>query len=293
MPSRSASRSDWLPGAHGHASSRPTALAETKRGRHSAATGMTRGRSERQSHARVHGEAAGAGRAARGAPFGQSEARARRRDRRRAQALGPADPVPQRRGHAHARGDERLRHARAARGDHRDRGGRVLPQVERPRDHRGRPRHAGGGAGDRADRLCRGQAERSAVAHLLGARCGALYHRRHVPRPGARHRGAEPLVPPLHVCDQELRCRLAPRHHLTLYHEKAEQRGAYLEAAILLGPPPHTFLTAAAPLPYDADEMEVAATLRGAPIAMRPCRHVDLMVPASTEIVIEGRLVPN
>jgi UbiD family decarboxylase len=97
----------------------------------------------------------------------------------------------------------------------------------------------------------------------------------------------------MYVSDQELRCRLAPRHHLTLYHEKAEQRGQYLDAAILLGPPPHTFLTAAAPLPYDADEMEVAARLRGAPIPMRPCRHVDLMVPASTEIVIEGRLVPN
>ncbi|MBV8915140.1 MAG: UbiD family decarboxylase, partial [Acetobacteraceae bacterium] len=29
----------------------------------------------------------------------------------------------------------------------------------------------------------------------------------------------------MYVSDQELRCRLAPRHHLTLYHEKAEQRG--------------------------------------------------------------------
>jgi UbiD family decarboxylase len=97
----------------------------------------------------------------------------------------------------------------------------------------------------------------------------------------------------MYVSDQELRCRLAPRHHLTLYHEKAEARGQYLEAAMLIGPPPATFLTAAAPLPYDADEMEVAAKLQGAPIPMRRCRHVDLMVPASTEIVIEGRFLPN
>ena len=48
-----------------------------------------------------------------------------------------------------------------------------------------------------------------------------------------------------------------------MYHEKAEQRGAYLEAAMLIGPPPATFLTAAAPLPYEADEMEVAAKLQG------------------------------
>ncbi|WP_137389585.1 UbiD family decarboxylase [Rhodoligotrophos defluvii] len=97
----------------------------------------------------------------------------------------------------------------------------------------------------------------------------------------------------MYVSDTELRCRLAPRHHLTLYHEKAEQKGEYLEAAMLIGPPPTSFLTAAAPLPYDSDEMEVAAKLQGAPIAMRPCKHIDLMVPASTEIVIEGRFIPN
>lgn len=97
----------------------------------------------------------------------------------------------------------------------------------------------------------------------------------------------------MYVSDTELRCRLAPRHHLTMYHEKAEQRGEYLEAAMLIGPPPTTFLTAASPLPYDADEMEVAAKLQGAPIPMRRCKHVDLMVPATTEIVIEGRFLPN
>jgi UbiD family decarboxylase len=97
----------------------------------------------------------------------------------------------------------------------------------------------------------------------------------------------------MYVSDTELRCRLAPRHHLTMYHEKAEQRGESLEAAMLIGPPPTSFLTAASPLPYDADEMEVAAKLQGAPIPMRRCKHVDLMVPASTEIVIEGRFLAN
>jgi UbiD family decarboxylase len=97
----------------------------------------------------------------------------------------------------------------------------------------------------------------------------------------------------MYVSDQELRCRLAPRHHLTLYHEKAEKMGRALDAAMLIGPPPMAFLTAASPLPYDADELEVAAKLAGESIEMRPCRHIDLMVPASTEIVIEGRFLPN
>lgn len=97
----------------------------------------------------------------------------------------------------------------------------------------------------------------------------------------------------MYVSDQELRCRLAPRHHLTLYHEKAEKDGRYLEAAMLIGPPSTSFLTAASPLPYDADELEVAAKLAGRPIPMRKCRHIDLEVPAETEIVIEGRFIPN
>lgn len=97
----------------------------------------------------------------------------------------------------------------------------------------------------------------------------------------------------MYVSDEELRVRLAPRHHLTMYHEKAEKMGKPLEAAMLIGPPPQLFLTAATPLPYDADEVEVAAQLRGEPIEMRPCKHIDLKVPANTEIVIEGRFLPN
>lgn len=97
----------------------------------------------------------------------------------------------------------------------------------------------------------------------------------------------------MYVSDEELRCRLAPRHHLTMYHEKAEKMGRPLEAAMLIGPPPTTFLSAAAPIPYDADEMELAAKLAGEPLLLRTCRHIDLAVPDSTEVVIEGRFLPN
>lgn len=97
----------------------------------------------------------------------------------------------------------------------------------------------------------------------------------------------------MYVSDNELRCRLAPRHHLTIYHEKAEKMGKPLEAAMLIGAPATSFLAAAAPLPYDVDELEVAARLKGSPIAMRKCKHIDLEVPADTEIVIEGRFLPN
>jgi UbiD family decarboxylase len=97
----------------------------------------------------------------------------------------------------------------------------------------------------------------------------------------------------MYISDAELRCRLAPTHHLTMYHEKAEGMGLPLEAAMLIGPPPEVFLAAAAPVPYESDELEVAASLARRSLQMRPCKHIDLMVPASTEIVIEGRFLPN
>lgn len=97
----------------------------------------------------------------------------------------------------------------------------------------------------------------------------------------------------MYISDDELRCRLAPTHHLTIYHEKAEKMGKPLEAAMLIGPSPETFLAAAAPVPYETDELDVAAALAGKAMEMRPCKHIDLMVPASTEIVIEGRFLAN
>ena len=95
------------------------------------------------------------------------------------------------------------------------------------------------------------------------------------------------------ISDTELRVRLGSSHHLTQYQAKAEARGEALECAILIGAPPSCVLAAATPVPYDENELDVASKIDGAPIAMRACRTVSLDVPAETEIVIEGRILPN
>jgi 4-hydroxybenzoate decarboxylase len=97
----------------------------------------------------------------------------------------------------------------------------------------------------------------------------------------------------MHVSDTELRVRLGRGHDLTTYHAKAEARNEALPCAILLGPPPAFVLAAAAPLAADESEVEIAGRLAGEGIAMRPCRWIDLEVPAETEIVIEGRILPH
>jgi 4-hydroxybenzoate decarboxylase len=97
----------------------------------------------------------------------------------------------------------------------------------------------------------------------------------------------------MHVSDGELRVRLGGSHDLTRYQARAEAAGRPLEAAILIGAPPEVVLAAAASIPYEESELDVAARLRGGPLPVRRARHVALDVPAETEIVIEGRFLPG
>ncbi|MFM0702712.1 UbiD family decarboxylase [Paraburkholderia sediminicola] len=95
------------------------------------------------------------------------------------------------------------------------------------------------------------------------------------------------------VSDDELRIRLGNSHDLARFQARAEARGEALEAVILIGAAPEIFMSACVSLPPDGDEISLAATMRGGPIAMRRALTVDLDVPLSAEIVIEGRILPN
>ena len=95
------------------------------------------------------------------------------------------------------------------------------------------------------------------------------------------------------ISDNELRIRLGSSHDLADYQRRAEERGEALECAILLGAPPPFVLAAAAPLRADESEVEAAGKIAGAAVPMRRCRRISLDVPAETEIVVEGRILPN
>ena len=97
----------------------------------------------------------------------------------------------------------------------------------------------------------------------------------------------------MYVSDQELRVRLGSTHDLARYQAKAEARGDALEAALLLSCPPEIFLAACASLPYEASELVMAAQITGAKVPMRRCKTIGLDVPASVDIVVEGRFLAN
>ncbi len=58
--------------------------------------------------------------------------------------------------------------------------------------------------------------------------------------------------------------------------------------AVAIGTDPATTYSASAPLPPHLDEMIFAGFLRGRSVEMVPCRTVELEVPASAEVVLEG-----
>lgn len=85
---------------------------------------------------------------------------------------------------------------------------------------------------------------------------------------------------------------LLPRHTLH-YFKMAEQSGEGLEMALVIGVHPAYILASQAIAAVDEDEMEIAGALLGKPVEMVKCLTNNVRVPASAEIVIEGRILPN
>ena len=85
---------------------------------------------------------------------------------------------------------------------------------------------------------------------------------------------------------------LLPRH-LYAFQRAAEAAGDALDVAIAIGVDPLTMLASQAISPIDFDELEIAGALHGAPLPVVKCITNDVRVPAFSEIVIEGRILPN
>ena len=79
-----------------------------------------------------------------------------------------------------------------------------------------------------------------------------------------------------------------PPRNMNQHIHKNEAAGRDTEVAIVIGADPVVGLTGVTPFPYGQDELALAGGIRGAPVEVVRCRTVDLEVPATAEIVIEG-----
>jgi 2,5-furandicarboxylate decarboxylase 1 len=91
---------------------------------------------------------------------------------------------------------------------------------------------------------------------------------------------------------RKLGALLLPRH-TNLFFDMAEAEGKPLHVAIVVGIDPLTLLASQAIAPLDQDELEIAGALQGRALPVVKCRTSDIVVPAESEIVLEGRIMPK
>jgi UbiD family decarboxylase len=72
------------------------------------------------------------------------------------------------------------------------------------------------------------------------------------------------------------------------HYWEAEQAGADLEVAVVIGADPILMISSILPLPEDVDEIGFAGFLRGKSVPMVRARTLNMMVPANAEIILEG-----
>ncbi len=73
-------------------------------------------------------------------------------------------------------------------------------------------------------------------------------------------------------------------------YKASEDRGEELAMAIVIGVEPAVLAAAISKPPPGLSELDVAGGLKGAPVELVKCETNDLLVPANSEIVIEGKI---
>jgi 2,5-furandicarboxylate decarboxylase 1 len=79
---------------------------------------------------------------------------------------------------------------------------------------------------------------------------------------------------------------------LRLFYSRSLEKKKPLEVAIAIGAPPAVMLAGGYDAPTGVDEFSLAGGLMGQPVELVKCETVDLEVPAGSEIVLEGEILP-
>lgn len=80
---------------------------------------------------------------------------------------------------------------------------------------------------------------------------------------------------------------------LSHFLARAEAKGMPLEIAVVVGIDPITFFASVIWAPSGTDKLDIAGALAGRPVEVVKCSTVDLEVPAHSEFVLEGEIIPG
>lgn len=77
------------------------------------------------------------------------------------------------------------------------------------------------------------------------------------------------------------------------HYRQWRDAGKVMPVAVVIGCDPATLLAAVLPAPGNISELALAGIFNGAPARLSPCNTIDMHVPASAEIVLEGEVHPD
>ena len=83
------------------------------------------------------------------------------------------------------------------------------------------------------------------------------------------------------------------QHGPGIYYQKYESKGKAMPIAIAIGTDPTCALSSISMVSSYVNEVDIAGGLRGKPVELVKCETCDLEVPATSEIVLEGEVLPN
>ncbi|MDY6862428.1 MAG: UbiD family decarboxylase [Thermodesulfobacteriota bacterium] len=86
---------------------------------------------------------------------------------------------------------------------------------------------------------------------------------------------------------------VVPVQHWAMHGRKYQAQGKKLPLAVSIGTDPVGVMVACAQFPTGVNEYDMWGAVRGEPVELVKCETLDLMVPAQSEIVLEGEIDLN
>jgi len=91
----------------------------------------------------------------------------------------------------------------------------------------------------------------------------------------------------------KLTIKSSPPHQLGIIVRKHLEQGKACPVAVAVGTDPVILVCSGCGIPYGMDEFEFAGGVREKPVEVVKCETVDLEVSATSELVIEGEIIPG
>ena len=88
-------------------------------------------------------------------------------------------------------------------------------------------------------------------------------------------------------------CLFPAQQHIGQIYQKYEAKNLPMPAAVAIGGQPVIPIVSCVQLPSFVNEVEIAGGLQGEPIPLVRCETLDLEVPATAEIILEGEVLPH